>query len=378
MADSWTKKADFGGTKREQACGFSIGNKGYFGIGIDTAADKNDFWEYDATFDTWSQKANFPGPPRGGGVAFAISGKGYLGTGYDGTVFQADWYEYDAGNNTWTKKADFPGSGGRQGAVAFVIGNKGYVGTGYCTANGNNADFWEYNPVGDVWTQKAAYIGSARNSCAGFSIGTKGYVACGYNGVYRKDVYEYDSQGNTWTQVADIGGSGRTTPLGFTLLGYGYVSLGFDLTTGFKTDIWRYNQSNNTWTAGTAVYPGLGCGHAAVFVIGNRAFAGTGHENVYFRDFYMYTPDSLTTSVIEPALSELSLFPNPFKEFLRIDQDRSDALLYIYDVNGNAVLTREIKIGSEEIDTQALSAGIYFYRLIADEKTFTGKIIKSQ
>ena len=44
---SWTKKAAFGGTAREYAVGFSIGNKGYIGTGQDQGGvNKNDFWEY--------------------------------------------------------------------------------------------------------------------------------------------------------------------------------------------------------------------------------------------------------------------------------------------------------------------------------------------
>ena len=32
-ADTWTQKADFGGTARDSAVGFSIGSKGYIGTG---------------------------------------------------------------------------------------------------------------------------------------------------------------------------------------------------------------------------------------------------------------------------------------------------------------------------------------------------------
>ena len=48
----WTKKADFGGNARNQAVGFSIGNKGYIGTGIGIGFSNGyeclrDFWEYD-------------------------------------------------------------------------------------------------------------------------------------------------------------------------------------------------------------------------------------------------------------------------------------------------------------------------------------------
>ena len=62
-ADSWTQKANFGGTPRYGAAEFSIGSKGYIGIGSDAYPVYhfvNDFWEYDTITNSWSQKANFP------------------------------------------------------------------------------------------------------------------------------------------------------------------------------------------------------------------------------------------------------------------------------------------------------------------------------
>ena len=35
---AWTQKADFGGTARDCAAGFSIGSKGYIGTGYDNVS----------------------------------------------------------------------------------------------------------------------------------------------------------------------------------------------------------------------------------------------------------------------------------------------------------------------------------------------------
>ena len=56
--DTWTQKADFGGTGRRYAVGFSIGSKGYIGTGVASSLTK-DFWEYDQAANTWTQKADF-------------------------------------------------------------------------------------------------------------------------------------------------------------------------------------------------------------------------------------------------------------------------------------------------------------------------------
>ena len=87
---AWTQKADFGGTARSAAVGFSIDTKGYIGTGNFT----KDFWEYDPSSNTWTQKANFSGTARSSAVGFSIGTKGYIGTGNDGT-FRKDFWEFD-------------------------------------------------------------------------------------------------------------------------------------------------------------------------------------------------------------------------------------------------------------------------------------------
>ena len=72
---------------------------------------------------TWTQKANFPGTLRTDAVGFSIGTKGYLGTGgvAAGGPFFNDFWEYDPSNNTWTAKANFGGSA-RFRATGFSIG----------------------------------------------------------------------------------------------------------------------------------------------------------------------------------------------------------------------------------------------------------------
>ena len=131
----WIQRANFANPHRERATGFSIGNKGYFGLGYD-GFFKNDFWEYNPNTNIWTQKANFGGGARSSAVGFGIGSKGYIGTGFDG-IFKNDFWEYNPGNNTWTQKTSFVGTA-RYSAVGFSIGSKGYIGTGWdarCSAS---------------------------------------------------------------------------------------------------------------------------------------------------------------------------------------------------------------------------------------------------
>jgi len=152
----WTIKGFFGGGPRIDPVSFSIGSKAYVGTGLDGATFKDDFWEYDPTqgsLGTWTQKADFAGGNRAEAAGFSIGTKGYVGIGrvaYDTSVSVNDFWEYDPATNTWTQKANFGGTA-RSAAVGFSIGLRGYIGTGIPTGvvtadGGMYRDFWEYCP----------------------------------------------------------------------------------------------------------------------------------------------------------------------------------------------------------------------------------------
>lgn len=181
--NNWTRKAYLPvDGARAWGVGFSIGNKGYIGTGFDTdgvssSSVNRDFWEWDQETNLWTKKADFLGSARFGAVGFSIGNKGYIGTGHTGIDSSKDFWEWDQATNLWTKKADF---GGRSRAYAngFVIGNKGYIGTG---TNGTSLfnDFWEWDQATNTWKELAHFSGNARANGVGFSIGNKGYIGIG-------------------------------------------------------------------------------------------------------------------------------------------------------------------------------------------------------
>ena len=146
LLNSWTQKADFAGTARTNAVGFSIGAKGYIGTGLDAIAPyKKDFWEFTPAgggLGTWLQKADFGGTARINAVGFSIGSFGYIGTG-DNSLETNDFWKYSPAGNVWNKLLDFSGGLNTQ-AVGFSIGTNGYVGTGTIGFY-YKRDFWEYN-----------------------------------------------------------------------------------------------------------------------------------------------------------------------------------------------------------------------------------------
>lgn len=153
----WTQKNDLAIVRRG-AAGFAINGKGYLGTGLGNSPDNiryKDFYEYNPLTNAWTQKADFGGSVRFNAVGFSTSTKGYIALGYDTSpTEEQSFWEYDPTGNsnagTWTRLTDFPG-GHRSQAFGFAINNECFIGTGNwgTGAEGNYfSDFYQYSPSG--------------------------------------------------------------------------------------------------------------------------------------------------------------------------------------------------------------------------------------
>ncbi|MBL0072241.1 MAG: hypothetical protein IPP34_10755 [Bacteroidetes bacterium] len=141
---------------RLQPVAFSIGNKGYLGMGQGTnPLLNNDIWEYNPTANNWTQKASYPGTGYMGMSSFVIGDKAYVGLGIGlNYTFPNTFYKFDPDANSWTSIANFPGVG-RRDAACFSIGTNGYV----CAGDGANsllATCYTYNSSINVWNSIAS------------------------------------------------------------------------------------------------------------------------------------------------------------------------------------------------------------------------------
>jgi N-acetylneuraminic acid mutarotase len=303
--NTWTQRADFGGTARSNAVGFTISAKGYVGTGvvagvISCTGARNDFWEYDPASDTWTEKAPVGGGGRGLAAGFALGNRGYIGGGstfcgnIPGTTSGlGDFWEYDPAYNTWSLKANIPGLL-RESAVGFSIGEFGFIGGGIESGGalfpGGDllSDLWRYAPSSNTWEQQADFV--FPNPWLGFSIGSKGYSLRG------NALHEYDPNNtNTWTQKPPFGGTGRTAAVGFSIGTKGYITTGND---GFifdnpLNDLWVFDQATGAWNQ-KADLPGPARMWATGFAIGGKGYVGTGCDagltNHVLNDFWEYDP----------------------------------------------------------------------------------------
>jgi len=102
--DMWSQKTSFPANGRTiiSATMFSLGNKAFAAIGADDATDingqliKKDFWEYDVATDKWIERVDVGGPVRWFSSSFSIGNKGYVGLGNGNTISQnhTDFWQY--------------------------------------------------------------------------------------------------------------------------------------------------------------------------------------------------------------------------------------------------------------------------------------------
>jgi len=200
----------------------------------------------------------------------------------------------------WTPKASFEG-GGRYGATGLSIGSKGYIGLGV-DASGYHTDFWEYDTAANAWSQKADFEGGVRMSATGFSIGTKGYVGTGsytpgdVNWVWYNDVWEYDPATNDWTQKASFNALGRNGAVSFVIGGKAYLGTGQYRQDRYHSsiylaDFWEYDPVANTWVQKANV-PEQGRFAASGIAIGDKGYVGLGvyYYDTRLKDWWQFDP----------------------------------------------------------------------------------------
>ena len=77
----------------------------------------------------------------------------------------------------------------------------------------------------------------------------------------------------------------------------------------------------------------------------------------------------------------LSVFPNPVSEKITLaipgSLNTSVSSVFIYGIDGREMIRQKIQGPKSEINVKSLPAGLYFIRLIWDERIESGKFVKN-
>lgn len=379
VPNSWIKKNDFTGLKRERAVAFTINGIGYIGTGVDTAeVVHKDLWRYDDLTDSWTQMADLPGSERRNAIGFAIGDFGYITCGMNtpnatdaGAQKQSDMWRYDPASNAWTAMANFPGNNGNgmYFGTSFVVDDLAYVVSGKHGPNNYTASMYRYDPGSDSWATMTPFPGGVRYQLSALSVAGKGFVGLGTDqDLYRRDWWEYKPSTDTWAERADLPASARASAVTFTIGERGYVCMGTN--GGMLDDLWEYNPFDNNWTS-RAPYGGSPRKNAVAFVLGSRAYVGTGKgESGKKQSMQEYHP--MQTLGTESLELEVAVYPNPTRDFIYITSEFIPETIELYTMTGQKVRSGE---NTHVLNVENLPSG--HYRLIATQgnKTANSPII---
>lgn len=82
------------------------------------------------------------------------------------------------------------------------------------------------------------------------------------------------------------------------------------------------------------------------------------------------------TGIKSLAEAGISLYPNPVRDIIRLNNLTEGALIRISDISGRTVIQKEVNSDSDRIDLSLLSAGIYSIAIIQNKATAVSKFIK--
>ena len=371
----WSEKSNFPGTARHRTTSFSIGNKGYSGLGHHNSGPAGntiyeDFWEYDPASDSWTQVADFGGGQRYHAADFVGNNKGYVigGRSFADTLYMNDTWAYDPVFNTWEEMAEYP-SLGRVGAMTFTKGEYGVFMMGLIAGSGIPNDVYAYHFDSDVWYSAPSFPGAERISAITFVVNEIPYLATGWGATgSMTDCWKMDTAAWTWSELDSIPCAPRGQAHGFSLGDYGYMLTGNDWSLAIDyPDMWRFDPITETWSQ-LSDFPGANRRYMDGFEIGNKAYMGLGTDGTNMKDLWEYDPAQAASVAFDEPL-HLQVYPNPAKTSVRISHSSPIKRYAILNVSGQVVEQGRHTSPMLQLSVEHLKSGTYIFILEDKNKT---------
>ncbi|MDH6343606.1 N-acetylneuraminic acid mutarotase [Parabacteroides sp. PFB2-12] len=150
VANKWNQCMDFPGKKQINTCSVVAGDRVFILGGRnsinDDAVFSNRLWEYVPESDTWLIREDFPGGARYDMRGFAIGEKAYFGYGMervDGELVRMnDLWVYDPAEDSWEVCSSFEALNKAEITHSFGYNGEGYIAT-------SQQELWKYTPDKD-------------------------------------------------------------------------------------------------------------------------------------------------------------------------------------------------------------------------------------
>ncbi len=361
-----------------------------------------DFYAYDPIADSWTRKADFGSSssrlPGKGGAAIADGGRYIYAVKGNNSL---EFYRYDVTTDSWQALREVP-PGNHKIKAGADLAYVNYGDTGYVyLLKGYRNEFYRYNTVSGEWQTetRAPDRASPKYDKGSFLVGDGTGVLYVHQAKFHR-LYRYDVATRAWS--AD------------TLRGMPFVSRVFNRTRQSKDggcaawsngiiyalkgnntqEYYRYFPAHDSWQeldtmpqwgrltqrkrkvkSGadiTSYEPGV------IFALkGNKT-----NECWRWKDWptaYSLSPqrDGIATSYLAGDY-QLTITPNPLRTgFLCLTTgplyDR--ATLSVFDPLGRRVLTRPLTRSSAQLDLRSLPSGVYLLRIDLGSSRFTRKLV---
>lgn len=148
------------------------------------------------------------------------------------------------------------------------------------------------------WFEKSSFGGEARHRATAFSIGNEGYIGLGHINsavdVEYEDFWKYDPASDSWSQIANLPQGRCYHAAAFVIGNKAYVGSGRLENGTYSKKFFCYDPITNIWSP-IADLPGLERRGAVGFSINGKGYVGTGQTTSgYSSDFYEYNPTNNT------------------------------------------------------------------------------------
>ncbi|MDF2157294.1 IPT/TIG domain-containing protein [Algoriphagus sp. CAU 1675] len=192
-----------------------------------TQKDTDTFYEYDPTYDSWTKKADFPGERRDGAVIFSANEKVYLGPGRNNDNYGTPvggMYVYSPILDEW-KQLNDPLPFVRSKPQVLVFDNSAYIFDG--ALNSGDYQTYKYDILNDLWQESTPSL-AVRSGTTAFKYKGKGYSALGSIFDDENNLLEFDPVSEKWSLAGRIGFKQRSPAFSFVIQDEVFVGGGDD------------------------------------------------------------------------------------------------------------------------------------------------------
>lgn len=252
MAQGWLRLPDWPASRRDDGVGVAVGDKAYFGTGLQEWNATIDFQALDLKTLSWSAIPNLPNTKeRQYACAFAGNDCFYVtcGLGVGGALNNT--YKYSISSNSWTPSTAKPGAG-IYGAACLTFPSFVILAGGHYDNGKPSYEVWKFDLSTEQWQQKNNFPFASVHRAAGAGA----YLLGGIDSlsVFRKELYEYQPGTDQWTLAGQLPvARGRAYMSMHWNQQQLFVFGGFDSLSSYYNDCFFYRPASQQWLSGLSM-----------------------------------------------------------------------------------------------------------------------------